>query len=244
MSKKYLKIIFTVMKGRVLLFFVVAVSAFSLQSCVTNYVVSAPQTYSTENDPNNKLSTAGTKNQEDYQQLISRFAAINAKKIATENAEKNAEIEKTIKHSRTIDGILATAETYLGTPYRYGGMTRNGIDCSAFVLSVFGIATGIYLPRIAAAQSQQGEKISKENLQKGDLLFFAHGKRISHVGIVYDVTPEGEIKFIHASTSSGVMISTLNTDSYWSPKFRFAKRIIDTEGNPELNIFANNQAVN
>ena len=57
------------------------------------------------------------------------------------------------------------------------------------------------------------------------MVFFAHGRRISHVGIVQEVTADGEIKFIHAATSKGVMISSLN-DSYWGPKYRFAKRVL------------------
>ena len=82
------------------------------------------------------------------------------------------------------------------------------------------------LPRVAAQQSQEGDSVEKTELQKGDLVFFSHrGSRISHVGIVEEVTADGQIKFIHAATSKGVMVSSLD-DSYWGPKFRFAKRII------------------
>ena len=168
--------------------------------------------------------------------LINSF--ISEKTVAIANAKnslKNSEIAKAIKHNKTIDNILTEAATYLGTPYRYGGTTRNGIDCSAFVLSVFGAAAGLTLPRVAASQSQEGEAIDKENLQKGDLIFFSHGRRISHVGIVESVTEEGEIKFIHAATSKGVMISSLN-DSYWGPKFRFAKRVINENGDNYNNL--------
>ena len=84
---------------------------------------------------------------------------------------------------------------------------------------------GLELPRVAAEQAELGEKVELEELQKGDLVFFAHGRRISHVGIVQEVTADGEIKFIHAATSKGVMISSLN-DSYWGPKYRFAKRVL------------------
>ena len=74
-------------------------------------------------------------------------------------------------------------------------------------------------------RQELGERVETQDLQKGDLVFFSHGGRISHVGIVQEVTADGEIKFIHAATSRGVMISSLN-DSYWGPKFRFAKRIV------------------
>jgi lipoprotein Spr len=224
------------MKKRVLFYLVAFVSTISLQSCVTNYVVSKPATYTKEYKTDAKLAAIDTKIESDKKLLINSF--ISEKAVAIANAKtslKNSEIAKAIKHNKTIDNILTEASTYLGTPYRYGGTTRNGIDCSAFVLSVFGAAAGLTLPRVAASQSQEGEAIDKENLQKGDLIFFSHGKRISHVGIVEDVTEEGEVKFIHAATSKGVMISSLN-DSYWGPKFRFAKRVINENGESYNNL--------
>ncbi len=127
-------------------------------------------------------------------------------------SEMAALITGAISHAKTIDDILSEANTYLGTPYRFGGSTRSGIDCSAFVLNVY------------------EERVERQQLQKGDLVFFAHSRRISHVGIVQEVTPNGEIKFIHAATSRGVMVSSLN-DSYWGPKYRFAKRILKEDQN-------------
>ena len=228
------------MKKRVLFYLVAFVSTISLQSCVTNYVVSKPATYAKEYKTDAKLAAIDTKMKNDKKLLINSF--ISEKAVAISNARnslKNSEIAKAIKHNKTIDNILTEAQTYLGTPYRYGGMTRNGIDCSAFVLSVFGAAAGLTLPRVAASQSQEGEAIDKENLQKGDLIFFSHGKRISHVGIVESVTEEGEVKFIHAATSKGVMISSLN-DSYWGPKYRFAKRVINENGDNYNNLASTN----
>jgi lipoprotein Spr len=71
--------------------------------------------------------------------------------------------------------------------------------------------------------------VERANIEKGDLLFFnTSGSRISHVGIVHDITPEGEIKFIHASTSKGVIVSSLN-ERYWGARYRFAKRILTEE---------------
>ncbi|WP_415325054.1 C40 family peptidase [Chryseobacterium sp. MMS23-Vi53] len=218
------------MKKRVLFYLVALTFTVSMQSCATNYVVSKPATYTKEYKTDAKLASIDTKAEQDKQQLINSFLAEKAASLANaKNSIKNSEIAKAIRHNKTIDNILTEAETYLGTPYRYGGMTRNGIDCSAFVLSVFGAAAGLSLPRVAASQSQEGEKIEKENLQKGDLIFFSHGRRISHVGIVESVTEDGEVKFIHAATSRGVMISSLN-DSYWGPKYRFGKRIINENG--------------
>ena len=218
------------MKRRVLFYLVAITSVFSLQSCVSNYVVSSPATYNNQYKSDAKLASLDQKKLElAKSQLLTNF--VDEKKAATRTMEatlRNDEIAKTVRFTKKIDDLLAEAQTYLGTPYRYGGTTRSGIDCSAFVLSVFG-TTGMTLPRVAAAQAQEGEKVEKSNLQKGDLVFFSQGRgRISHVGIVENVTEEGDVKFIHAATSRGVMISSLN-DSYWGPKYRFAKRIISPE---------------
>lgn len=229
------------MKKRVLFYFTAVFATISLQSCVTNYVVSTPTTYASEYKSNAKLASIDSKKIETAKkQLLNSFKEEQAAAARTlENTLKNEEIAKAVRYSAKIDDILTEAETYLGTPYRYGGTTRNGIDCSAFVLSVFGASAGVNLPRVAASQAQQGEKIEKADVQKGDLVFFSHqGRgRISHVGIVESVDAEGNVKFIHAATSRGVMISSLN-DSYWGPKFRFAKRVISPE------IFNSNYANN
>ncbi|WP_226063538.1 C40 family peptidase [Kaistella polysaccharea] len=220
------------MKRRILFYFTAVFTTLSLQSCVTNYVVSTPTSYVSEYKSNAKLASIDSKKIEiAKKQLVNSFREeqIVAGKTL-ENIAKNEEIAKAVRFSKKIDDILTEAESYLGTPYRYGGTTRNGIDCSAFVLSVFGTSAGVDLPRVAASQAQQGEKIEKSELQKGDLVFFSHqGRgRISHVGIVESVDSEGTVKFIHAATSRGVMISSLN-DSYWGPKFRFAKRVLSQD---------------
>ena len=210
------------MKKRVLVYILFVTTFFSLQSCVSNYVVSNNQTYKTDAkfaslDVNVKPVTNKSNNK--GQQVLASIANTN-------EVIKRSAIENAIKYSNTIDNILSEAESYLGTPYRFGGTSRSGIDCSAFVLSVFGAAAGMNLPRVAAQQSQEGDSVEKTELQKGDLVFFSHrGSRISHVGIVEEVTPEGEVKFIHAATSKGVMVSSLD-DSYWGPKFKFGKRIV------------------
>lgn len=228
------------MKKRVLFYLAAVTATFSMQSCVSNYVVSSPATHLNTYKSDAKLASIDNKKLETAKaQLLSNFKDENL--VATKALEatlRNEEIAKTVKFTKKIDDLLAEAQTYLGTPYRYGGMTRNGIDCSAFVLSVFGSVTGMNLPRVAASQAQEGEKIEKDQLQKGDLVFFSHqGRgRISHVGIVEEVSPEGDVKFIHAATSRGVMISSLN-DSYWGPRYRFAKRVISIDS---FNNLANN----
>ncbi|WP_052911489.1 C40 family peptidase [Riemerella anatipestifer] len=219
------------MRNKNLVYVLLALVTFSLQSCVSNYVVTATPSNASEYKSNTKVpkiskaSLTSAKKSLYQDEAEANYVAAKTTLARVNNLETKAEIEKAIKHSQTIDEILNQASTYLGTPYRYGGTTRSGIDCSAFVLSVFNEVTGISLPRVAAAQAQEGEMVSKQELQKGDLVFFSHGRRISHVGIVQEITEDGDIKFIHAATSKGVIVSSLN-DKYWGPRYRFAKRVI------------------
>lgn len=218
------------------------VAVLSMQSCVTNYVVADPTLYTREHKSGTNMSLAEIKRlEEDKKILLSSFTSESTAKMqAVNKLEKNAEIAKAIKFAKAIDAIIDEAYTYLGTPYRFGGTSRSGIDCSAFVLSVFGSVAGMNLPRVASAQAQEGEHIGKEDLQRGDLIFFSHrGSRIGHVGIVESITPEGEVKFIHAATSRGVIVSSLN-DSYWGPRYRMAKRVLNADIVNSVENFARN----
>ena len=222
------------MNKRVSFYLTVVTVLFTLQSCVSNYVVSMPNEYK----PNAKLATLTITNLNDAKKELTNSDKIDQALASLEAAKKNEVIKKAILHSAAVDHILQEAYSYLGTPYRYGGMSRSGIDCSAFVLSVFNATSGISLPRVAASQAKEGESVDKESLQKGDLVFFSHGRGIAHVGIVESVE-EGEVKFIHAATSKGVMISSLN-DRYWGPRFRFAKRIIPQDYTGQGDYLVNN----
>jgi cell wall-associated NlpC family hydrolase len=124
-----------------------------------------------------------------------------------------------------VDKVIETARSFRGTPYRYGGTTRAGIDCSALVFQSFQ-AVNINLPRNSEAQSKVGKKIGEQQLQRGDILFFATGKKknqVSHSGIVTD-TSKGNIIFIHSSTSLGVTEDNLS-QAYWKKAFLFGTRI-------------------
>lgn len=219
------------MKKGVFIYLAIIVSALSMQSCVTDYVVAKPSFYNKEYKSEANINNDDKQLERNKKELINSFTSINHQNELAKNKSNSnrSAIERAIRHSKFIDGLLTEAESYLGTPYRLGGNSRSGIDCSAFVLSVFGAVAGLNLPRVAASQAHEGYSINKDELQKGDLLFFSRGSRVSHVGIVYDVTSDGDVKFIHASTSKGVMVSSLNTDSYWGNRFRFAKRILDED---------------
>ncbi|MDA0314166.1 MAG: C40 family peptidase [Bacteroidetes bacterium] len=121
--------------------------------------------------------------------------------------------------------IIETAKSYRGTPYRYGGTTRAGIDCSALVYHSFA-SVGVKLPRTSTDQSKMGKKIPEHKITPGDVLFFATGKKkkeVTHTGIVTEGR-KNEVRFIHASTSLGVTEDYLR-NSYWTKAFLFAKRL-------------------
>jgi cell wall-associated NlpC family hydrolase len=100
------------------------------------------------------------------------------------------------------------------------------MDCSGLVFESFR-AFDIILPRISRDMAKQGEKISLKNTQEGDLLFFRTMNRrndISHVGLVV-TTENGDIEFIHSTTSAGVIVSKLS-ESYWDKAFVEARRVL------------------
>ena len=130
------------------------------------------------------------------------------------------------KVSGSIKSLLKDAETYLGTPYKFGGNNSSGFDCSGFTVKVFQ-ENNFSLPRRSADQADAGKLIDIKTVKPGDLLFFATAgrSRVSHVGIVHTIEIDGEIKFIHASTSKGVIISSLN-EKYWNKAYLHAQRVL------------------
>ena len=132
-----------------------------------------------------------------------------------------ADYEGTYATSTLAEDIIAHSYSYLGTPYRYGGTSYSGIDCSGFTMKVFA-QFGIYLPHGASDQYALSTPVTTEERAPGDLVFFnTSGYGIGHVGIYL-----GGGQFIHASTSRGVIISSLY-ESYYARTYLFAGRIID-----------------
>lgn len=124
------------------------------------------------------------------------------------------------------DKIINTALTFSGAPYKFGGTTSKGMDCSGLLYVSFG-ENNIQLPRTSIHMAEEGKKIRVSQVEKGDLLFFRtsrRAKRINHVGMVVSVSDD-EIKFIHASTSRGVTVSSLR-EGYWNSAFVKATRIL------------------
>lgn len=98
-------------------------------------------------------------------------------------------------------------------PYRIGGSTMNGIDCSNFVRGLTNYTYGLELPRTSREQAAYCKEIQREELKEGDLVFFNTGRGISHVGMYM-----ANNKFVHASTSMGVVISSLD-EPYWNRRY-------------------------
>jgi cell wall-associated NlpC family hydrolase len=139
-----------------------------------------------------------------------------------------ASSKKARARQQQVAAVVETARSFTGTPYKYGGTTRAGMDCSALTTHAYR-TINIPLPRQAEAQAAVGEKIKRSDVQPGDLVFFATGKKkreITHVGIVTERKSGSDIKFIHASTSLGVVETNLFSD-YYNKRFRLARRIID-----------------
>lgn len=103
---------------------------------------------------------------------------------------------------------------WYGTPYKYGGCSESGIDCSCFVGKIFLAVYGVNLNRVAADITKNTTLIDRDELREGDVVFFITNKKyVSHVGIYLK-----EDMFAHASSSKGVTISKL-TEKYWEPRF-------------------------
>ncbi len=113
---------------------------------------------------------------------------------------------------------------YKGTPYRYGGNTAQGMDCSGLVFRTFS-ELGRPFPRSSYEQAEIFPAVKKTEIQPGDLVYFKIGKtsRINHTGIVTKIVSKDIILFLHSSSSAGVREDNLYSN-YWKPKFVKATR--------------------
>ena len=117
--------------------------------------------------------------------------------------------------------IMDVVMDWLGTPYRFGGTTNGGIDCSAFVQRMYLLSSKVLLPRTARSQFDVGTKVSREKLEFGDLVFFhTYSRRFaSHVGIYL-----GDDLFVHSSSRYGVTVSSLES-TYYNSRFIGGRRL-------------------
>ncbi len=151
-------------------------------------------------------------------------------KVKVDNVELDFEVEEDKANASEVkaEKVISKARTFIGTPYKYGGTTRSGMDCSALLINSFS-AVKLDLPRSSEAQSKVGTEVTMDELKPGDLVFFATGskkKQITHVGLITDVRSKHNVKFIHASSSLGVVETNLFAD-YYQQRFRVARRVIE-----------------
>lgn len=127
-----------------------------------------------------------------------------------------------VRHqSNTSDILYAQYKEWQGSPYRLGGLSKRGVDCSGFVYLTFKDRFGLAFPRTTKGQVKLGKSVSIKKLQTGDLVFFKTGWRTRHVGIYLSGG-----RFLHASTSKGVIISKLD-NVYWKKKYWTSRRVLN-----------------
>jgi len=131
-----------------------------------------------------------------------------------------------ISRKNQADMVVAKSRSYIGIPYKYGGTSVLGMDCSGLLMRSFE-TIDVYIPRTAKDQSKIGKFIGRDELRPGDLVFFAKSKnsrKVTHAGMVTMVKDRNHITFIHSSSSKGVMESNLMSD-YWKKMYVKARRV-------------------
>lgn len=127
------------------------------------------------------------------------------------------------RYSAVKSSLYQAHSSWEGTPYKFGGTSSRGIDCSAFMQIVFDDYFGIELPRNTKRQMYAGTGVRRSALKTGDLVFFKTGRKTLHVGVLVE-----EDEFLHASTSQGVTISSMD-DYYWKSRYLAGRRVVQVQ---------------
>jgi lipoprotein Spr/probable lipoprotein NlpC len=155
--------------------------------------------------------------------ILSGCASLQPVSAPSARTQSNTADSNPADSRKILDVLYQQLEAWEGAPYRLGGLSKKGVDCSGFVYMTYLNRFNIRLPRSTYRQSQAGKTVFRKNLSAGDLVFFRIGYSTRHVGVYLE-----NGLFAHASKSSGVMISDLQ-DNYWSKRYWKAVRIkIDT----------------
>ncbi|MAZ71594.1 MAG: hypothetical protein CMC70_00460 [Flavobacteriaceae bacterium] len=150
----------------------------------------------------------------------------SSKRSSSTKVRTSNKVESTSNPNSTAGKIIKHAKSFEGTRYKFGGTTKKGMDCSGLIYTSFA-TENIILPRISRDMAKQGERISLLKVQEGDLVFFQTNKSknvINHVGLVV-FNKSGVLKFIHSTSSRGVIISDIS-EAYWNNSFVQARRVI------------------
>lgn len=139
---------------------------------------------------------------------------VSSESVRTSPEPKLSRSEKKVK-----EALDLAFKDWKGIPYLLGGTGYNGVDCSSFMQIVYGDYFEITLPRTTREQMKEGGSVRKKSIKMGDMVFFKTGRDTYHVGVMIN-----NEQFMHASTSSGVMISGLQ-EKYWSDMYLTTRRV-------------------
>lgn len=170
-------------------------------------------------DSVNKKAAAGCKSVLKILVFLLSTVVLGCSVMPTEQPSTSVAAKGDGAYSQTLAALNQQYQGWRAVPYKAGGLSKRGIDCSGFVYLTFRNQLGRPLPRTTKAQYANSRKISKSDLQAGDLVFFKTGSKQLHVGIYLT-----EGRFLHASSSKGVMVSSLS-NVYWHKNFLSARRI-------------------
>jgi len=171
-------------------------------------------------------SCGAVKKKTTYSKTKKRTVSVAASEPSKGNSREPRRTKKKPIALTKADNIINTALTFSGTKYKYGGTTKKGMDCSGLLYVSFG-KHDVQLPRISYHMAEEGKRVGIHKVEKGDLLFFKtkkRGRRINHVGMVVSIEGD-EVKFIHSSSSRGVIVSSLR-EGFWNNAFVKATRIL------------------
>jgi probable lipoprotein NlpC len=204
---------------RTILFFsLIILVSFGETSCRSSKSASKSKSATTGKTYVRKKNKSGNKRSNHRSSTSAREAAFKKSKSSPAAKSKPSTTTPTSSKAASSQAtqVIKTARSYLGTPYRYGGSTSKGMDCSGLLCTSFA-SIDVKLPRTSNEQANYGKTVRVTDIAPGDLVFFAERKgsnKISHVGMVTAVKGKDQVMFIHSSTSRGVVEDNLFGEYY------------------------------